>query len=103
MGDFPPNTTGGPGKSGWNVSGDGDARRGEADDEAGMMEGVHPGLATYNSQRSVATGGAPGGGAGGRMGPVGLEEYARMLEQMQQVHIFTRSSYLCVIGWSVRL
>lgn len=41
------------------------------------MEGVHPGLATYDSQRSSS--GMDGGGR------AGLEEYARMLELMQQV------------------
>lgn len=48
----------------------------EADSEAGVMEGVHPGLATYESQRAAVGGLGGGGGAG-------LEEYARMLEQMQ--------------------
>lgn len=41
------------------------------------MEGVHPGLATYDSQRSAA--GMDGGGRAGK------EEYARMLELMQKV------------------
>ena len=48
----------------------------EAGSEAGVMEGVHPGLATYESQRAAV--GVMGGGGG-----AGLEEYARMLEQMQ--------------------
>lgn len=48
----------------------------EADSEAGVMEGVHPGLATYESQRSSA------GMLGAAVG-AGLEEYAQMLEQMQ--------------------
>lgn len=43
----------------------------------GAMEGVHPGLATYDSQRSAA--GMNGGGRAGQ------EEYARMLELMQKV------------------
>ncbi|CAM9974606.1 unnamed protein product [Ectocarpus sp. 8 AP-2014] len=46
----------------------------------GAMEGVHPGLATYNSQRTAAA--VAGGGDGG--GRAGQEEYARMLELMQQ-------------------
>ncbi|CAB1108472.1 unnamed protein product [Ectocarpus sp. CCAP 1310/34] len=46
----------------------------------GSMEGVHPGLATYNSQRTAAA--VVGGGDGG--GRAGQEEYARMLELMQQ-------------------
>ncbi|CAM9607621.1 unnamed protein product [Ectocarpus sp. 13 AM-2016] len=46
----------------------------------GSMEGVHPGLATYNSQRIAAA--VVGGGDGG--GRAGKEEYARMLELMQQ-------------------
>ncbi|CAM9439253.1 unnamed protein product [Ectocarpus sp. 4 AP-2014] len=46
----------------------------------GSMEGVHPGLATYNSQRTAAA--VVGGGDGG--GCAGQEEYARMLELMQQ-------------------
>lgn len=48
-----------------------------ADGEAaGALEGVHPGLATYDSQRSA---GVDGGDRAGQ------EEYARMLELMQQV------------------
>eukprot|EP00752_Nemacystus_decipiens_P006484 g5838.t1 len=42
----------------------------------GEMEGVHPGLATYDSQRSAA-------GMDGE-GRAGQEEYARMLELMQK-------------------
>lgn len=48
----------------------------------GAMEGVHPGLATYNSQRTAAAAAAGGMDGGGR---AGQEEYARMLELMQQV------------------
>lgn len=47
------------------------------DEAVGAMEGVHPGLATYDSQRSAA---AMDGG-----GHAGQEEYARMLELMQKV------------------
>lgn len=43
----------------------------------GAMEGVHPGLATYDSQRAAA--GMDGGGRAGQ------EEYARMLDLMQKV------------------
>lgn len=50
------------------------AASGEA---VGAMEGVHPGLATYDSQRAAA--GMDGGGRAGQ------EEYARMLELMQKV------------------
>lgn len=53
-----------------------DVEEDAADSEAGVMEGVHPGLATYESQRAAVGGLGGGGGAG-------LEEYARMLEQMQ--------------------
>ena len=53
-----------------NVAGDGEV--------VGEMEGVHPGLATYDSQRSAA-GMVDGGGHAGE------EEYARMLELMQKV------------------
>lgn len=52
-----------------NGTGDGQA--------VGAMEGVPPGLATYDSQRSAA--GMDGGGRAGQ------EEYARMLELMQKV------------------
>lgn len=43
------------------------------------IEGVHPGLATYESQRVATVGTTDGGGRTGRA------EYARMLKQMQQV------------------